>query len=243
MRIKLLIAYDGAPFAGWQSQANGNAVQDHLETALAKIAEGRVVVHGSGRTDAGVHALAQCAHADVPDTLAPPDWLRALNANLPPAIRVLRAARARADFHARFSARGKIYRYVIHTGAVLPPLDLGRCWHVPQLLDDALLARAARLFTGRHDFAAFSASRGKEEADTRRTLRHVRVSRRGPQISLTFEGEGFLYKMARMLTAAIVRCAQGRETPEALQERLREGAPRWNHVAPAEGLYLVRVLY
>lgn len=243
MRLKLLIAYDGTPFAGWQSQANANSVQDHLETALAKITGERIVVHGSGRTDAGVHALAQCAHADVPETLAPDAWRNAINAHLPPTIRVMKAARASPDFHARFSAKGKIYRYLIRTGPVLPPHEINRVWHVPIPFDNEGLSRAARIFAGRHDFAAFSASRGAAEKDTRRTIRTIRTAQKGGLVSLTFEGEGFLYKMVRMLTGALVRCAQGRESPDALRERLGNGAPRWNHVAPAEGLYLVRVLY
>ena len=121
-RLKLTIAYDGSPFAGWQSQAHGRGVQDVIEKAFVDIVGSRVVVYGSGRTDARVHALGQCAHVDVPDgSLGLTDWRRALNACLPSTIRILRAQRAAGDFHARFSARGKIYRYGIRTSAVLPP--------------------------------------------------------------------------------------------------------------------------
>jgi tRNA pseudouridine38-40 synthase len=245
MRLKFLVAYDGRAFAGWQSQPNGQAVQDVIEVALAKIAGSRVVLHGSGRTDAGVHALGQCAHADVPDAsgLKPADWLRALNANLPEQVRIMRCTRAAGDFHARFSAKGKIYRYTIRNAQVLPPLEFGRVWHVPHALDFEKLQRAAKLFIGRHDFAAFAANRGKPDENAVRTIRRVDVARGGSLITLTFEGEGFLYKMVRMLTAATMRAAQGREDLGALRERLAKGGPKWNHVAPAEGLCLVKVLY
>ncbi len=243
MKLKLTIAYDGAPYAGWQSQPEGTAVQDTIEAALQKIAGTRVVLHGAGRTDAGVHALAQCAHVEVDSRLAAADMLRALNANLAPTIRILRAAKAPADFHARFSAKGKIYRYQIWNAPVLPPLELGRSWHVPKPLDPAVLKQAAQVFVGTHDFAAFAANRGTPIKDTVRTIHGITVSRKGAAIHLTFEGTGFLYKMVRMLSAAIVRCAQDREKSTDLKARLENHTPKWNHVAPAEGLYLVRVIY
>ncbi len=243
MRLRLIVAYDGKPYAGWQSQASSNAVQDILEEAFRKVAGTRVVVHGAGRTDAGVHALGQCAHADVPGAMNPRHWQRALNANLPPTIRIINSRRAAPQFHARFSAKGKVYRYLIRNAPILPPHEFGRAWQVPQPLQIRLLEQALAVLTGRHDFAAFCAHHGKTAGDTRRTIRKIALSRRSGLIALTFEGEGFLYKMVRMLTAAIVRVAQGRETLERLQDRLETGAPRWNHVAPAEGLYLVRVLY
>jgi tRNA pseudouridine38-40 synthase len=243
MRLRLTIAYDGGPFAGWQSQPAGNAVQDFLEEAFRKIAGRRMTVQGSGRTDAGVHALGQCAHVDVPAGLDPADWQRALNANLPPSIRVVGLRKAPPGFHARFSAKGKIYRYLVRNGLVLPPHEFGRVWHVPQALDIDALRRAAKVFTGHHDFAAFSANRPKAVCDTARTVKRIALSSRAGLLTLTFEGDGFLYKMVRMLTAAMIRAAQGREDLGALRARLEEGAPKWNHVAPAEGLYLVRVLY
>lgn len=244
MRLKLIIAYDGAPFAGWQSQPGGNSIQDMLGAALRQINGDRVVVHGSGRTDAGVHALAQCAHVDVTkERLSPQDWLRALNGNLPPAIRVLKATKAAEDFHARFSARGKIYRYLIRQGPVPLPHEAGRAWHHPQSLDLEKLRLAVELFAGRHDFAAFAANRGTPVLDTRRTIRRTAVQKAGTLLRITFEGEGFLYKMVRMMTGAAVRVARGQATLVELRSRLSQGGPQWTHVAPAEGLYLVRVIY
>ncbi|HEY5742496.1 MAG TPA: tRNA pseudouridine(38-40) synthase TruA, partial [Terrimicrobiaceae bacterium] len=243
MRLRLTIAYDGRPYAGWQSQRAMNTVQDVLEKAFQKISGGRIVVHGSGRTDAGVHALGQCAHADVSIAMNPDDWLRALNANLPPTIRIVKSVRVAPDFHARFSAKGKVYRYLIRNQSILPPLEFGRVWHVPQQLEIDTLRQSIEVFRGRHDFAAFSANRSKNVSDTVRTIRKIMFSRRGGLLVLTFEGDGFLYKMVRMLAAALVRLAQSREELGSLEARLRTGAPKWNHVAPAEGLYLTRVLY
>jgi tRNA pseudouridine38-40 synthase len=245
MRLKLLVAYEGGAFRGWQSQRNGSGVQDMLRQAALRIAgQQQVVVHGAGRTDAGVHATGQCCHMDVSGGPGDPDaWLRALNGNLPPSLRVLRASRAPASFHARFSATGKIYRYRLAVGPVLMPLDAGRAWHVPGLDNIEAVRTVARLFTGCHDFAAFSAKRLPAPRSTVREIREISATRYGEILTLAFEGDGFLYKMVRMLVAAIVRCASGAEPAAALAARLRERSPRWTHVAPACGLTLVRVLY
>ena len=193
MRLKLIIAYNGGPFRGWQSQADGNAVQDHLEAAFATICGHRIVVHGAGRTDAGVHALAQCAHADAEHPrFAARDWIPALNAHLPGEIRVMKCTRAAPDFHARFSATGKIYAYRIWNQPVLSPFEMGRVWHLPGALDVGELKKTAALLTGSHDFAGFAANRGKPDENTVRNVRRIDVSPRGPLITLTFEGEGFL---------------------------------------------------
>lgn len=246
MRLKLTLAYDGSAFRGWQSQTGGGAVQDVLQEAMTRLAGGKkVAVHGSGRTDAGVHALGQVAHADVPDERGEPlFWQRALNATLPPSVRVLAVARAREDFHARYGASGKTYDYLLWTGPVLPPHWAGRAWHVQPPPDLARLRRAARILTGRHDFRGFAANRGKPVHETRRDLRKITVTRDGPVVRLRFEGDGFLYKMVRMLAAAMVRVAQDRVSLADLRARLDAPAgslPR--EVAPADGLYLVRVAY
>ena len=243
-RLKLIIAYDGAPFAGWQSQTHGNAVQDHLERAFAHVSGGPVRVHGAGRTDAGVHALAQCAHADVSKLLPTHRWIEALNALLPPAIRVVRCRNVSKDFHARFSAKGKVYRYRIWAAPVLPPFEYGRAWHVSQSLDSKALKSAAKHFVGTHDFAGFAANRGKAEPNTVRTINSVRVRQRGPLLTIEFDGNGFLYKMVRLMVGALVRCAVGRLPVEQIPSQLRAGKIGSAHfVAPAEGLYLVRVRY
>jgi tRNA pseudouridine38-40 synthase len=243
MRLRFIIAYDGKGYSGWQSQRSANTIQDILEEAVQKVAGRHITVHGAGRTDAGVHALGQCAHADVSATMKSAEWQRALNANLPPTIRVMKSSRAAPSFHARFSAKGKVYRYLIRNGPVLPPQEFGRVWHVPQTLELGIFRQALTHLVGEHDFRAFSAQRGKLPGDTRRTIQKVSLAHRGDLLTLTFQGDGFLYKMVRMLTAALVRVAQRRDSLESLQSRLKTGTPRSNHVAPPDGLTLMRVLY
>lgn len=245
-RLKLIIAYDGAPFAGWQSQRHGNSIQDHLERAVAQVTGTHVRVHGAGRTDAGVHALAQCAHVDIGERrLTTERWLHALNNHLPSAIRVLRCSYAAASFHARYSAKGKIYRYHIWNAAVLPPFQFGRAWHIPQPLEFDLLSGSAHQANGRHDFAAFGANRGKPNGNTVRTIYSVDVRRRGPEVLLQFEGDGFLYKMVRMIVGTAVQVARGRLPAGEIARRLAQpkAAARQRFVAPAGGLVLVRVRY
>ena len=246
-RLKLIVAYDGAPFSGWQSQSKGNGIQDHLENAFRCICSERVRVHGAGRTDAGVHALAQCAHVDLPvRRYAANRWRSALNGILPATIRIMRCGFVAQSFHARFSANAKIYRYRIWNGEVLPPLEFGRAWHVRQPLDRSALVAATRLFVGRNDFASFAANRGTPVADTTRTVRRVVVRRSGGLLTLEFEADGFLYKMARLIVGGIVQAASGHASLEQIQERLshpRRRFPQARNVAPACGLFLVRVRY
>lgn len=242
MRLRLLIAYDGSGFRGWQSQAGGGAVQDYLEAAFATLCGGRVPVHGAGRTDAGVHALGQCAHADVADDRKI-DWTAALNANLPGEIRILRCVRARPGFHARYSATGKIYKYRIWNSAILSPFELGRAWHLSAPLDLQAMREAANAFEGTHDFATFAANRGKPEQDTTRTIYSVAIHKNGPIVTLRFHGEGFLYKMIRLMTGALVKTGQGRASASSIATYLKGAAGKCAFAAPAEGLYLIRVIY
>jgi len=244
-RLKLTIAYDGAAFAGWQSQAHRNTVQDKLEHAFQKISGRRVRVHGAGRTDAGVHALAQCAHVDLPDRrLSVERWTSALNATLSPAIRILRCQYVSQNFHARFSATGKLYRYRIWAAPILPPLEFGRAWHIAAPLDVDLLKSAGEKFAGAHDFAAFAAGRGKKEEDTIRTISSTRIRRHGPQITIEVDGNGFLYKMVRLMVGAMARVALNKMNIDEISARLKSGrAGGSRFVAPAEGLYLVKVWY
>jgi len=247
LRLKLIIAYDGAPFSGWQSQTNGNGVQDHLENAFEQICSQRVRVHGAGRTDAGVHALAQCAHTDLPVRRYNAErWRSALNGVLPPAIRILRCDFVPESFHARFSAKGKVYRYRVWNGEVLPPMENNRAWHVRDPIDCERLAPAAKFFVGRHDFASFAANRGAPVADTVRTLRSVKVRKSGPLLTFHFEGDGFLYKMVRLMIGSLVRVGLGEGTPDQIQSRLAhpgKSITSARNVAPATGLFLFRVRY
>jgi tRNA pseudouridine38-40 synthase len=244
-RLKMIIAYDGGPFAGWQSQSHRNTIQDHLERAFERIIGKPSRVHGAGRTDAGVHALAQCAHVDVPDDcLSAARWTEAFNALLPSSIRVLRCRYLSNDFHARLSAKGKIYRYRIWNAAVLPPFEYRRAWHITCPLDLKILKRAAKNFVGTHDFAGFAANRGKPEKSTIRRLYSVRVRQKDSCVTIEFDGDGFLYKMIRLIVGSLVKCALGKMRVEDITARLNSGkvgAPRF--AAPAQGLYLVRVRY
>jgi tRNA pseudouridine38-40 synthase len=246
-RLRLLIAYDGRQFRGWQSQATKDAVQDRLEDAFQRVlCDGqRITVHGAGRTDAGVHALGQVAHADVPAGKIPfTRWLLALNANLPHEIRVLRVTRARGDFHARFDARGKIYTYRIWNGPVLHPMEINRAWHVPGRLDIATIRSTAQLLIGTHDFASFAANRRIAETSTVRTIEAITLQQKGQVLTLGFKGDGFLYKMVRLISGSLIRCAQGRADADWIRQLLAKPGIRKTHfVAPAAGLYLTRVLY
>jgi tRNA pseudouridine38-40 synthase len=219
-------------------------VQDHLERAFERIGGRPVRVHGAGRTDAGVHALAQCAHADVLKFLPAERWIKALNALLPPAIRVLRCRYVSHGFHARLSAKGKIYRYRIWTAPILPPFEYRRAWHIAQPLDINILKSAAKRFVGTHDFAGFAANRGKPEPSTIRTINSVRVRQKGPCITIEFDGDGFLYKMVRLMVGALVKCAFGKMHVEDITVRLKSSEPgSARFAAPAEGLFLLRVRY
>ncbi len=246
-RLKLTIAYDGTPFSGWQSQPTRNSVQDHLQRAFQVILNEKLTVYGAGRTDAGVHALAQTAHVELPPRkFTYPVWISALNAHLPPEIRILNIQKVGADFHAQFSATGKHYRYRIWQSSVLNPMEIGRAWHVPNRIDVHSFQEASDLLVGEHDFASFSANRGKEDTaqDTVRIINGIQVRRKGPLITLEVEGNGFLYRMVRMITASLVRVGVGREKPDWIKGFLeRPGNPKASYTAPAQGLYLVKVLY
>jgi len=244
-RLKLIISYDGRDFGGWQSQKHRNTVQDNLEAAFERVCGRHLRVSGSGRSDTGVHALGQCAHVDVPAAqFAAERWLKALNGVLPQTIRILRARFVSNNFHARFSAKGKVYRYRIINGPVRPPLEIGRAWHIAAALDRNLLQRAANLFLGRHDFGSFSANRGKEERSTIHDIDYIRTTARRSLIEIEIAADGFLYKMVRLMIGSIARCALGKESLQSVEMRLERpsrGAGRF--VAPAAGLYLVRVRY
>ena len=243
-RLKLTIAYDGRPFSGWQSQPNGNGIQDHLKSAFFKMLAQPVKLHGAGRTDAGVHAFAQVAHVDVPyRKYALHTWTAALNAHLPREVRVLRCGHARDGFHAQYSAVGKVYIYRIWNDPIHHPLEIGRSWHVVQPLElDALRSARSRLI-GTHDFASFAANRGLVE-ETTRTIYDIRIKRRRELLILELAANGFLYRMVRMLIGSMAKVASGRKPLSWLEQLLHEpGRQKADFTAPPEGLYLLKVLY
>ena len=250
-RLLFTCAYDGTPYRGWQSQAGGGTVQDTIEAAAADILRQPLRIAAAGRTDAGVHAEAQCFHADVPDScrMSPENWQAAMNAHLPATIRICGVRRVEPDFHARFSAAGKIYEYLICRAPVQSPFLYNRSWHVPHPFDVDALEAALKLYTGEHDFRRFAANRGNEPDDPPpdfylRTIHSTDVQREGDLLRLRFCGNGFMYRMVRMLTGTAHRVATGRMSPGELESmHTCPTGPKTRFCAPACGLYLHRVLY
>jgi len=242
---KLTIAYDGTDLVGWQRQADGTSVQGLLEAALSELDGRQVVVIGAGRTDAGVHALGQVAGFSIDRVIDAASITRALNAKLPPAVRVIDATETRADFHARFDARAKTYRYRIWNDEVLSPFERAYAWHVPApRLDVEAMAAAAALFEGRHDFAAFQAS-GAATRTTERTVFSCRVRAEPPAIiACEVSGDGFLRHMVRNMIGTLVEVGRGRRPVDwvgrVLTSRDRAQA---GPTAPADGLFLMSVSY
>lgn len=242
-RWRCVCAYDGGHFAGWQSQAGANAVQDVIEARLAEIFGAPVRIHGSGRTDAGVHALGQVFHFDAEWRHGPEKMLAAFRIGLPAAIQVKSVRAVAADFHARFQAKGKRYEYRIDLGDP-DPFTRPYCWPVFRPLEVAAMRAAAEVLRGRHDFRAFTALNGPAREDTVRELRRLDVTRRGRLVRIVAEADGFLYKMVRSLAGVLVAVGEGKLTPKdvrgILASRERTAAVQ---TAPPQGLFLVRVFY
>jgi tRNA pseudouridine38-40 synthase len=251
MRIlKLTISYDGTDYVGWQRQAEGDSIQGLIEDALRPIEGAAVVVHGAGRTDAGVHALGQVASVHLTAALDVETLGRALNAALPPAVRIVQVEDAAADFHARFNATGKLYRYRILNGGPGSSFDVRYAWHVPQPLDFEAMALAAEPLRGTHDFSAFAAAGGAVQT-TERTIREIALNRepapwqaRGALITLDVDGDGFLRHMVRNVAGTLVEIGLGRWDPARIREILESrDRARAGATAPPRGLFLVAVRY
>ena len=243
-RYKLTIEYDGTGLVGWQRQPNGVSVQAALEDAVEKFCGERVAVHGAGRTDAGVHALAQCAHVDLARE-APTETIRsALNHHLRPAtVSVLLVEEAAPDFDARRSAIGRVYRYRILNRRPPPMLDRMRVWHVSPPLDLAAMQEGARHLVGRHDFSTFRDSLCQAKSPIR-TLDMLDVTRAGEEIHIEARARSFLHHQVRNMAGTLKLVGLGQWSPAdvaaALEARdRRAGGP----TAPAEGLYLVKIRY
>ena len=248
--FKLTIAYDGSAFHGWQFQPGVATIQGAINEAARKITQEKIVAHGASRTDAGVHALGQVAHFKTHSALSTLEMQRALNALLPPAIRVVAAEEVGHDFHARWLSRAKTYRYRLYRGRVLPPFEYRRVLHYPWPLDGEAMAAAARLFEGKHDFTSFAASSGSEEDDRDRTMERLVYSSEmircagGEEIDYVIRGQSFLRYMVRKIMGTLIEVGRGRLAPRDIAElfELRDRS-RSGPTVPPEGLYLVSLEY
>lgn len=236
--LKLTLAYEGTRYAGWQRQKKAPTVQAMLEQVLEKILGERIRVVGAARTDSGVHAEGQVAHAAVQSRMPASTIERALNAVLPEDILVRSVRVARPGFHARYSAKGKLYRYTLWNSPVRPLFERGRVFHVPGPLNLRAMRRAASLLKGCHDFRGFH-STGRPVSSTVRTLRRICLRKRGPLIAIEVEAEGFLYHMVRRIVGLLVEVGKGKVPPETAGN----DKPFIPPTTPAKGLCLVRVRY
>ncbi len=251
--IFMTIEYDGSGFCGWQRQPNVRTVQGHLEEVLSHVCGTPIKINGTSRTDAGVHALGQCASFRGEFGIPTERIMLAANNILAGGrqalkgigdVRITALCEMPQDFHARFSARGKQYRYLIRN---LPEPDIFRrryCYQVLQPLDIEAMRKAAAYIVGTHDFKCFQAAGGEEKETTVRTIYRLDIDRRGDDVVIEISGDGFLYNMVRIITGTLTEVGLGRRRPQELAgilaSRDRQQA---GHTAPAAGLYLVEVYY
>lgn len=244
-KYKVVLAYDGTRYAGWQYQDNAVGIQQVVEGVLAYLEGGPVRIFGSSRTDAGVHARGFVGHFHLTKPIPPKNLVRAMNSRLPEDVRVLKAAYAAEDFDARLSATGKEYRYQLYQADILPP-HLAPYWtfcHRP--LDLSAMQAAARHFVGEHDFLSFAANPNRELETTVRRVFSFEVKRAGPRYTFIVRGDGFLYKQVRSMVGFLIAVGKGHEKPDAVRELLLTHPPRTARVetAPARGLSLWKVFY
>jgi len=246
--IKLTIAYDGTDFHGWQIQANKPTVQGEIVSVLRRLTQENIQLHATGRTDAGVHALGQVGSFRTQSALSPLEFQRALNALLPPTIRIVGSDETGPDFSARWSAKGKVYRYRIYRGKVVPPMLWRYVLHYPFPLDEDAMRDGAGRFVGTHDFSSFAASTGSEEDDKERNMQREIYSTElqrtgdGEELWFTVHGRSFLRYMVRKMVGTLLDVGRGKLKPEdidrlyELKDRSKSGA-----TVPPQGLFMVRV--
>jgi len=243
MRIALGLEYDGSAFCGWQTQPGGCGVQDHLQAALSQLADEPIEVTAAGRTDTGVHASAQVVHFDSNASRDTNAWVRGTNSNLDAAARVLWASPVPADFHARYNALSRTYRYLLLDDGVAPAILRDRVGWFHKPLDVEAMEKAARALVGEHDFSSFRDAQCQAKSPVR-DLREIRVERRGTLVVFTFRANAFLHHMIRNIVGSLVYVGAARERVEWIAELLalrdrREAAPTF----AAGGLYLAGVEY
>ena len=247
--LRLILAYDGSEFSGWQVQPDAATIQGALASAIGRITGEKVLPQGSGRTDASVHALAQVASFSTESSVPAANFVKALNDILPPSIRVLEVGEVPAEFHARKSAKAKTYRYRMHRAPICSPFIARYVWHFPYPLNEEAMNKAAATAIGEHDFTSFAAvdpERGREESEVSnvRTIMSSDWGRDGDDFVYTVRGSGFLHHMVRNLVGTFVLVGKGtlavEDLPRILAARDRSAA---GPTAPASGLCLVSVEY
>lgn len=241
--IKLILEYDGTAYAGWQRQPDQPTIQEALETAILGVTQATVSVMGAGRTDAGVHALGQVASFRIDRDMTPREWTRALNAHLPKSI-VVRAATPMPDtFHARHSAKGKLYEYRILNRPERPAVERNYCWHIHRPLDDAAMNKAGMTMIGSHDFSSFQ-TQPTDNDDPICRLQRFTVFREGDRLRIEAYADRFLKQMIRSIVGTLVEVGLRKRTPDSLKIILKaRDRSVAGKTAPPQGLFLVRVDY
>lgn len=242
MRIKLELEYDGGRYSGWQRQKNGRSIQQMLEKAIGRVTGVESAVHGSGRTDAGVHAVGQVAHFDTDSDLEPERFASAMNFYLPDDIRVITSEEAPPEFHARYDAIGKTYTYTYRNHPQRSALHRGLCAHLPGEINLEAMRQGAEYLIGEHDFASFCAN--AEGKNTVRRIDQIGIERQGPYVQIHITGSGFLHHMVRIIVGTLAEVGRGERPPEDVG-RILEAQDRAlaGPTAPAQGLLLKKVYY
>jgi len=241
--IKLILEYDGTAYSGWQRQPGRPTIQEAVETAILGVTQINVPVIGAGRTDAGVHALGQVASFHIDRDMTPREWTRALNAHLPTSIVVRSAARMPDTFHARYSAKGKLYEYRILNRPERPAVARDYCWHIHQPLDDAAMNQAGLALIGPHDFSSFQ-TQPTDNDDPMCHLQRFTVFREGDRLRTEAYADRFLKQMIRSIVGTLVEVGLNKRTPESLHTILKaRDRSAAGKTAPPQGLFLMRVDY
>lgn len=243
MRIALGMEYDGTNYCGWQRQDNVGSVQEKIEQALSQVASQPIVVVCAGRTDAGVHALGQVVHFDTDAKRSDRAWILGTNSNLPKDIRILWARHVPSDFHARYSATSRYYRYMIYNHKIASALLRYRAMWCPYALNESLMSEAGQSLLGEHDFSSFRGS-GCQSKSTKRLVTSIGVTRSGSIVNVDIKANAFLFHMVRNIVGVLIKVGTGERSPEWVKEVLHVCDRRKAAVtAPACGLYLVKVEY
>lgn len=243
-KYKLLIAYDGTPYAGYQTQINANTIQDQIEKALQKLAKGEFVrIHAASRTDAGVHAKGQVAHFEFPFNITPEGLLKGLNTLLPDAIVIQDVERVKPEFHSRYDVVGKKYEYRVLNSSLKNPFKRHFTTHHPYSKNITKAQEALKYLEGTYDFSSFSAS-NTDVVDKVRTIYGASVKEDDDEWVFTFIGDGFLYNMIRIIVGTIIEVAEGKRTPESIKEIIEaKNRNKAGKTFPSTGLCLVEIYY